>query len=425
MEFFDSTQDAALAKFADGKSDVDGLLAETDWYGAGNYSFEYYRPMFETARKRGFRIVGLNVPRQLVRAASKADSSGLSPEQRSLVGELGPIDARHEYMVDRMMGALGASMPDAFAGMYRGQTVWDSAMATSIVRAAHNEKSGAKATIVVIVGSGHMAHGLAIPARLASIQPGLKVRTLAPVEAVRPDPKVPVHPGLKASETATFSRGLADYVYVLPDEGGEEAYPRPGVRLEQAKEGPEAGAPRVASVAPGGLMERAGLAPGDIVRRIAGSAPASLSEARRLFAGMRWGDRTIIDVQRSGKDVALPVLVVPPTDGDEDWLKSREPVCVAPGFNPVSDGSFADPPPRAAGRAARIVRFRDKPVRIDVLDGKRLVEAWKLDESGRVSEGLTADPSADGAVRIVYERDPSGTVTAERRFDPDRREIRK
>src|SRR5204863_332428 len=70
MEFFESEDDAALARFVAGTTDVDAMLLETGWYEGGGFNFEYYRPQVEIARAAKAPIIGLNVPRSVVRTVS-------------------------------------------------------------------------------------------------------------------------------------------------------------------------------------------------------------------------------------------------------------------------------------------------------------------------------------------------------------------
>jgi uncharacterized iron-regulated protein len=435
MEFFESSDDPVLARYIAGEIGLDEMLDQTQWYGAGtNYNFEYYRPLAETALKHRLPIRGINVPRELVRAVSRGNLDSLSPQDRELVGELGPPDERHRFLVNQMMDGLGAAMPQVFDGMYKGQTAWDSAMARSILRARGDASPGTGPLVVVIVGSGHVAHGLGIPARLLQADPSLRVRVLAPVQAERPDPDKPVHPGLEAEESAIFSRGYADWVYVLPDVGGAEEYPQMGLRLVLPAAGATSSPPGpidIASVTPGGIAARAGLRKGDRLVAINGEPMQSVPHASRLLAGLRWDRRAEFDVLRPGAadsestseapaEVRLAVLVVPPTDGDLDWLKSRPDSAILDDFDPRSTRGYLEDPKRKPDIAhARLVRFRDQEVRIDVMSGSQLLESWKLDDAGRPILGLLAAPASDGAVRIELDRDEDGAVTAERRFGAD------
>lgn len=419
MEFFEIQDDEALARYVSGESDLVKMLDETGWYAGGGYNFEFYRPAVETCARHKAPIYGLNVPREWVRMVSRQGKEALSAEQREAVGELGPVSERHKYMINQMMSGMGASMPQMFEGMYRGQTTWDAAMATSILKLHRKHRQeGTARTIVAIVGVGHMAHGLGIPERLKAADPSLTIRTLAPAQGTKPDDDMRLHPGFERKETATFSLGLADYVYILPDDGNALEFPDVAVRMEHAK---EAGAPlRIGRVLPGSVGERAGLRPGDVVVSIGGESPTTPSMAGITLSTLRWNERVVWKVRREGAQgaVDVPMLVVPATDEEGDWLKSRPASGLLDSFDPMSDRSYKDNKDfRPSAAHARLVTFRNDVVRIDVMRDGVLLETWNLDSQGRPVLGLLAQPARDGAVRIEITRDETGKATSVRRLD--------
>jgi uncharacterized iron-regulated protein len=421
MEFFELTDDEALAAYVKGADDLPRMLDRTGWYAGGNYNFEYYRPMIDACKSHGAPVYGLNVPREWVRAVSRGGVDSLTPEQRAAVGELGPVSERHKYLVNQMMSGLGAAMPQMFEGMYRGQTTWDSAMATSILRAHKwHVTSGTPRTIVVIVGSGHMAHGLGIPARLKELDPSLKVRTIAPVQGTLPDEDARLHPGFERKETAVFSLGYGDYAYILPDEGGAEAYPQVGVRVAA----PAGGAGlKIAGVTPGGIADRSGLKKDDEVLKIGSAAPTTQAEAGFVLGSLRWGERVEWRVRRAGAEIAVAMLVVATTDREEDWLKSEAASQVLDSFDPTSDRAYMKGAESPRGVSARLVTFRKKASRIDVVREGVPVETWELDGAGRPVLGLYAAPTGDGAVRVEITRDAAGKATKVRRLSADGKEL--
>jgi uncharacterized iron-regulated protein len=423
MEFFEIQDDGALARYSNGEVDLPTMIDETGWYSGGAYNFEYYRPLVETCRKHRAPIYGLNIPREWVREVSRKGPDGLSEEQRGAMGELGPVNERHKYLINQMMGGLGAAMPQMFDGMYRGQTTWDSAMATSILKAhKRHVEQGQPRTIVVIVGSGHMAHGLAIPSRLKARDPSLTIRTIGPVVGTLPDEDARVHPGFEKKEAAVFSLGYADYASIIPDDGSEQEYPDMGVRMDHPKgaASPTATPLWITSVTPGGVADRAGLRKDDQVLAIGADKPTSPRHAGAILGTLRWNDRVTWKIVRKGVEgqLEVPVLVVPPTDAEAFWLKSKPASGLLDSFDPTSDRSYAeqkDLKPTAA--YARLVTFRNKPVRVDVLRAGVLLEAWKLDDNARPVLGLFSIPAGDGAVRVEIERDDQGKATTVRRLD--------
>jgi len=415
MEFFESADDDALARFAAGKLPVDEMLLETGWYEQGGINFGYYRPLLEIARDHGAPILGLNVPRSVVRTVSRQGVEALSEADRKLVGDLAKPDLRHRYLVDALLGGFAASMPDMFENMYRGQRAWDAAMAASIVRAKQGVAKDR--VLVVIVGVGHVAHGHGIPERLAALAPTLEIRILGPVVAEKPDPEAQAHPGVSSDESAAVSRGHADVAYVLPDSSGAEEYPRFGMGLEQA-EGSKV--VKIASVEAGGVGSRAGLRAGDVLVAVDGDKVVDLGRLKLRLAQSRWEQRVLLTVRRGDDETVVPVLMVPAPDGPGRWVSSEPMSSILDSFDPRSMRSYLpEKGPSVAVPQARLVSFQDKPVRLDLWDGTRLIQTWKLDDAGRLVKGLFVDPASDGAVTVELTRDASGAVTAERRLGAD------
>lgn len=412
MEFFESEDDPALARYVAGETDAERMLEETGWYSSGSFHHAYYLPLVDACRAKRAPVFGLNVPRVVIRKISREGVESLSAEEKALVGELGAPEPRHRFVVDLMMGGVGASLGPAFDGMLRGQMAWDSAMAQSILRARRGIAKDR--LIVVLAGMGHSAHGLGIPARLRELDPALKVVVVNPIVAEKPDDDAQVHPGMEASATATTSRGYADWAYVLPDEQGAQALPVFGMKLEAAEAGLS-----VASVEAGSPADLAGIRKGDVLAAIAGAkAPATPAAARFALSSARWGDRVELGVRRDGADVVVPVLLVPPTDGPGRWLRSRAASELLDTFDPKAARSILPSPVNGLPQA-RLVELGRKAVRLDVSSGSRLVQAWLLDEAGRPARGLLAEPAADGAVIVELERGASGEVTGEKRFGRD------
>lgn len=407
MEFFDLEDDPALASYIAGRIQVERLLSQTGWYQQGGYSFKYYEPLLSAARQHKAAVVGLNIPRAWLKTISQDGFTSLTREQQHRIGELPEPTDRHAYMVAHMMG-----MPGQLHGStLQVQRAWDGAMAEAIRRAAQKDPGR---TVVAVMGVGHAAHGIGVPARLSQIAPDLSVRVVAPVIASEPDPDAHAHPGYEPEATAVFSRGYADYVYTLPDDGGRQQYARLGITLEVTPEG----AVGITRVAPGSIAAQAGLQEGDQLLMLGDMGARSIDEVRTYLGELEFNQLLQIVIRRGLVSKPMTIIIVPPTDGPADWLTSEVSSKVLDNFDPHSSRAYAaEGEPRPAGVHARLVYFRDQPERIDVFDRTRLIESWILDEHGRPVLGLFANPTDDGAMRVEIERDETGRVTAERRYD--------
>ncbi len=419
MEFFQRGDDAVLARWARGELEGEDFLLASGWYDRGGYNWVYYAPIMETARKLGMPVVGLNVDRSIPRVVNRKGLEGLSAEQRAEVGEIDTAGSpQHRFLIARYFGDTVALLPPSwFDRMYAAQCLWDVVMARSIL-----DKLPADGTMVVLVGSGHVAYGLGIARRiheeLASRgQPDISVATLVPVTAPMPeeDGEPHGHPmpggghgnGPAAGPPALFVRSLADVVAVFPNRGDLEEVPRLGLKLEEKD-----GAIAVKRVWPDTASDRAGVAKGDVITDLNGRPAGDIHHLRLALARLRWGDRMDLRVERDGETVDCAVLLEPKLES-----VTRE---VAPGWK-VEDAAMVDPTSSRPVAAAptpdpdtavrrRLVLHKDVPQRVEVWRGESLVEVHMLDSGGRVVRSLFRDPLSDGAVEIEYRRDASGAV---------------
>lgn len=423
MEFFQRGDNDALAGFGRGELDDRGLLEATGWYDRGGYRWEYYRPVMEVARRRGIRVIGVNVPREIPRAVNRGGLQSLSDEQRAMVGEVSTDGSpQHRYLISRYFGDTVAMLPPGwFENMYAAQCLWDVVMARSLIEAIADDT-----TVVLIVGSGHVAYDLGISRRLAEERaaaglPALDVVTLCPVTAPAPPedgeptghPMGGGHATAPATPPARFARSLADYVAVFPDRGGIEAFPTIGFKLKQTDDG----RPAVSIVFPDTLAKDVGFASGDVIVDVNGAVPATLGELRFLLAEIEWGRRLGITVDRDGEPIEVSALLFPPVRTVD--------TAIAPGYA-VEDLDAVDPESQAV--VSQAVVSPDRPrwtlissdgeaLRAEVRVGELLEEVHELDDRHRVARSLYRVARPDGTVEVRYERDGDGAVTGTTRFD--------
>lgn len=426
MEFFRRSDEEALMRWGSGEIDDEGLLREAEWYDRGSYRWEYYREIMDVARRRSIKVAGLNIPRDIPRTVNRKGLDALDADQKKLVGEV-VIDnsPQHRFLVGRYFGETVAMMPPQwFGNMYAAQCLWDTVMARSIVDVA--PEGG---TVVVVVGSGHVAYDLGIARRIgeemtARGEPDIEVSTFCPVQAPIPsaDSEEPAgHPmgGDRegdAQPQAIFVRSLADFVGVFQATGGIDAWPTLGLKL---KEG-DGGEPMVSIAWPDGRAAAVGFESGDVIVDFNGVEPKNLSDLRMMLAGLEWGDRVDLRVRRGEETLDLVMLLVP-----DPVLEDRQ---VAPGWT-VEPVEALTPESAEAVMAVEV-----EPEEVIVLQSKgetfRWVVRWRdgeaqelhmLDDAGRVNRSRYLVPLEDGAVEIVFNRDPQGRVRSTDRLSREGR----
>ncbi len=415
MEFFRRSDDPVLERWVGGAIGHRQLLEETGWYERGSFRFDYYRPILQAAREGGARVVGINVDRSIPRAVSRGGLEALSDPQREEVGEITVGGSpEHRYLVTRYFGETAVSLPAVWLeNMYAAQSVWDVAMARSILR-----QRPANGPVVVIVGSGHVAYDLGIARRLREETAGeeLDVVTYCPVAApsrdVSDDPMGhPMGHGMTAAAPqAMFVRSLADIVAVF-DASGVPEFPSFGLKIGDGDDT----AVVVERVWPDSLAEEAGFETGDQILDLNGVAADDLTSFRFELAALGWGARLDCRVRRGESPEHVVALVQPDVVEAEAQMVSGWDVEPAQPFDPT--GAL---PPAAAelpSTTTHIVRSDGVAVRVEVRDGSGLAAFHELDGGGLAVRSVYRDPRTDGAVEVRYERDPDGTVISTERRD--------
>jgi len=417
MEFFQRDDNELLGRWARGEIGEQELLEEAGWYDRGGYRWEYYRGVMEVARAHELTIVGANVPREIPRSVNRGGLDGLSEEQRAEIGVITTDGSlQHRYLISRYFGDTVAMLPPGwFDNMYAAQCLWDVVMARSILG-----EVAQGTTVVLVVGSGHIAYDLGIPRRLdderdAAGLPRLRIATFCPATAPAPDPEGEPsgHPmvgghaaGESAGAPAQFARSLADYVGVFHDRGGVEAFPTIGLRLKTNDDD----RPVVSMVWPDTLAEEVGFESADQILDVNGTVPDNLGELRFLLAEIEWGQRLGLRVQRGDETIEVSALLYPVVDiSDESVVPGYELKAMVP-LDPASSVSAADQVFPEGLAEWSLVTDDGVPARAEVRRDGVLDEVHELDQHGRVRRSLYRFAHEDGVVERRYMRDEEGAV---------------
>jgi uncharacterized iron-regulated protein len=222
LEMLERGDQAALSRYARGEIGFDELAEETDWAETwSNYAM--YRGVLEAAREAGAPLRALNVERALVRRVAQVGLDGLEDEERAaLPDELDtkqPMYARH---VRSILGAHAAAMGGeaAVQRMFEAQVARDETMAEAAASFLASER-GEGRLMVVIAGSGHVAHALGIPSRVRRRLPDLDDRILVlsssgDQELTEKERAMAEAAAMSHAELRHLSVPLADYLHVRP-----------------------------------------------------------------------------------------------------------------------------------------------------------------------------------------------------------------
>jgi membrane-associated protease RseP (regulator of RpoE activity) len=266
-------------------------------------------PLFQFARLNRIPMIALNVDRSLVARVGKEGWEAVPPSEREGLSDPAPASPAYQrelarvYLMKKSMpreaaessqvpnmpepdeAALAEAMKEPeFKRFVQAQLTWDRAMAEALASATRKFPN---ATIVGVLGSGHVEHGHGVPHQLKDL--GVTVLTaLIPVS---------VDTACKLVGTS-----YADAVFTLPrsKETPTPTRPRLGVLLMQGD-----GAPRINRVVSGSVAEAAGLQAGDHVVRAAGLETRNPDDLVEIVGRQAPGTWLPLGIRRDGQEIDL------------------------------------------------------------------------------------------------------------------------
>jgi len=193
VEFFQRPKQAILDQWSSGSLTEDEFLSKADWKGQWGYPYPLYRSLFEVIRKNRVPLVGLNVPRDWVRAVGRGGPSALTAEQKTQLPDLYLGNKDHRSVFNALMGGHPPTGPQG-ENIYSAQVLWDEGMADTAIK----YKRPANSIMVVIAGSGHVMYGQGINWRVRK-RTGERGKWLVMTQSDGP---------------AKVARGIGDFVFV-------------------------------------------------------------------------------------------------------------------------------------------------------------------------------------------------------------------
>ncbi len=302
LEMFSPAADAALEDWRRGKLDELQFLEHSHWYDAWGFPWRYYRGLFLWFREQQIPLHGVNADEATRTAARRGKLEDLPAAEREELGDLDIVLEPHRDLLLETLragGHAGEFTPDSprFQGFLRVQTLWDRLMGQLAARLAAAQQG--RATVVLLIGSGHLAYklGANLQAARATPLPQLTVWD-APVADEE----------LDARGRAYVPIGIGDWVRVHRQDPGAPDYPSlSGVKLAAAAEGV-----RVEALTPFAAPWLTVLHTGDAVVTLNGLAAASPTQLRLAVESLPWDQPATLSVIREGK--TLPLVIYPRHD---------------------------------------------------------------------------------------------------------------
>jgi hypothetical protein len=265
-------------------------------------------------------MIALNVERRLVSQVGREGWENVPAAEREGVTDPAPADPVYRRSLariwlfkkqlppgaDAFSAAAGATPPEPddaalaaavgepeFRRFVAAQLTWDRAMAEALAGARRRFPD---ATVVGILGSGHVEGGHGVPHQLKALGiTGLK--TFLPVSV---------------DSACTADATSADAVFTLPPEDDTPPdRPRLGVLLTNGD-----GAPRIDRIGADSVAEQAGLKTGDHVVRAAGVAVRTPDEVVEIVGRQAPGTWLPLGIRRDGAEIDVVAKFPPRGKGE-------------------------------------------------------------------------------------------------------------
>jgi uncharacterized iron-regulated protein len=309
FEAFPRRLQAVLDDWTEGKLTEEAFLKASEWRQVWGYDAALYMPLFQFARLNRIPMIALNVERKLVSQVGRQGWEAVPAAEREGLSDPAPASSAYQrelarvYVVkkalppgaDPLSVSQGPSPPEPdeaalaeavkqpeFQHFVAAQLTWDRAMAEALAGA---RRKFADATVVGILGRGHVEGGHGVPHQLKDL--GIaELKTFIP----------------ESTDTACKLVGtaLADAIFTLPHEDDTPLPERPrlGVMLTDGD-----GAPRINRVVNDSVAETAGLKAGDHVVRAAGLAIRTPNELVEVIARQAPGTWLPLSIRRDGQEI--------------------------------------------------------------------------------------------------------------------------
>src|SRR5216684_5405054 len=193
FEAFPRRLQSVLDDWIGGKLTDEAFLKASEWRQVWGYDAALYMPLFQFARLNRIPMIALNVERKLVSQVGRQGWASVPSSEREGLSNPAPASPAYQrelarvYAMKKMMppGADPASIPRGtqmpepdetaladvieqpdFQRFVEAQLTWDRAMAEALAGA---KRKFSNATIVGVLGSGHVAEGHGVPHQLKDL----------------------------------------------------------------------------------------------------------------------------------------------------------------------------------------------------------------------------------------------------------------
>ena len=299
MEMFERSQQPILNRWSQGLLTEEEFLKEILWETTWGMDYELYKGILDMAKNHHLKVLGLNVPRDLVKRVAENGAMNLPPEDKKRLPEMDLRDRQHRAYISSIYKGHEKGSARDFENFYEAQCLWDEGMAESLFEFLKSSQGEGK-TVLVIAGSGHVVFNFGIPKRLyRRIAVSSKTIVLRAWAG-------------KLDMDSTFTEAsfpLADFLWITKPNPPEKKQPRIGVILKQQKEDQKGLV--IEKVLPGSPAEKAGLLSGDQLISVEGREVTEVKEIHQVLEQKGWGNTIVFTVLREGMRKEITVTLPP------------------------------------------------------------------------------------------------------------------
>jgi uncharacterized iron-regulated protein len=299
MEMFERSQQPILDRWSKGLLPEEEFLKKIQWETTWGMDYELCKGVLDMAKTHHLRVLGLNVPRNLVRKVAENGIEKLLPEDRKMLPEMDLTNQEHRAYIASIYQDHAKGSSKDFENFYEAQCLWDEGMAETL--SGFLKSSGGEGkTVLVFAGSGHIAFDFGIPKCLYRRIPVSFKTIVLKAWAKELD---------RDLTFTTTSSPLANFLWITKPNPPQKKQPRIGVILK-TKENLEG--LWIEQVVPGSPAEKAGLLPGDQFIAVEGIEIKEVKEIHHALAEKGWGKEVNFTILREGAKkeitVTLPLL---------------------------------------------------------------------------------------------------------------------
>ena len=271
MEMFQKPFQKVVDEYIEGKIDEREFLKGTEYFKRWGFDYELYRPILLYARAERIPVVALNQRQETVDRVFKNGLDSLSEEERKRVPSgMDFSDEAYKERLKKIFGEHEGHETRSFDFFYQAQILWDETMAESADQylRAHPDHQ-----MVVLAGSGHLAHGSGIPKRVARRNG---------------------HDYAIVLNGDELEKGIADYV-LFPGAIRGPTSPKLMVFVREEK-----GKVEITGFPPESVSEAAGMRAGDFILSIDQAPVRSIDDMKIDLLSKRKGEKVTVRVSRKG-----------------------------------------------------------------------------------------------------------------------------